>query len=273
MHTLVYLGAYLENCCFKLLGFPDCYCKVEDVPDVEVRAKLQQIESCSDESHFISIMDSFPERYDCGYLTYMPPFSERKELVRKIAHHCIVSSNIEEIQQFARGLSVYGLLDILKENTDEAKKLLMFDENVMNSENVKTLFVPHFSKDEKFVSVEEDIIFNFFNFLDEVGNGKIKGVQTIDLTSMEDNLCGVDLKNVEKVIKLPDVLQFLTGYRHCSRFTLKIDIFFQHNKKGRLSVNTCNYEFHIPVNSRYSGTDFTNNIVHDILNSPGFGQV
>lgn len=257
---------------FYFLGISGCRCKIEDVPDIEMREKLEEIEASIDEHQFASILNNFPQRYECGYLTYEPKFTEKAELVQKISHHCIISANIEEIQQFSRGLATAGMLQMMKENTTEAKKLLMYDENLVDVEKVKKLFEPHFSNNTVDAALEEDIVFNLYNFLEEIAHGKVKSVDAFTLTLVEDG-CTDESKKVEKDVKISDVIQFFTGYRYYNTLSKKIDVHFKHGQKGRIVVNTCNYLAFFPVSEMYTGKNFTNNIVSDIINSPGFGHV
>jgi len=88
--------------------------------------------------------------------------------VRKVAHHCIISFNCEEIQEFCKGLSCGGVLDILKLYHAEAKAMLMHSDDLLDVNDFKAVFKPNYSSKVELVSLEEDIVFNFHNFLDEV---------------------------------------------------------------------------------------------------------
>ena len=49
---------------------------------------------------------------------------------------------------------------------------------------------------------------------------------------------------------------------------------FDHDDtKKRRSVSTCFNEMIIPVAERYFGLNFSESFLHDIVNSPGFGNV
>ena len=69
--------------------------------------------SCTDEKLFKSLLEAFPERFEFGCLQINPPFSDKEELVKKIAHHCLISRVNEEIDSFKKGISTSGVLDIL----------------------------------------------------------------------------------------------------------------------------------------------------------------
>jgi len=73
-------------------------------------------------------------------------------------------------------------------------------------------------------------------------------------------------------VSLRDVSMFLTGSPYVSK-TDSIGVYFQHDKIGRMTISTCNLEIYIPVSATYTGDNFSNNIVFDIINSPGFGCV
>ena len=74
-----------------------------------------------------------------------------------------------------------------------------------------------------------------------------------------------------------DLLVFLKGSRYLptvGTITGKLNFKHQNIKEGeQITVSTCAYSLLFPVTQRYTDEDFTENIVDDILNSPGFGKV
>ena len=119
-------------------------------------------------------------------------------------------------------------------------------------------------------AVEEEILYNWSNFLVHVYNGKV--VQTsISLDDAETF--------TEEKITLKDVLLFTTGSYHLTvlGFGDKPLIEFDHNAQvgRRVRANTCGPILTFPVSSRYTCSldKFCTNLAEDILGSPGFGVV
>lgn len=208
------------------------------------------------------------ERFDFGYNKFKPTFSDKDELVKIVAHHFAISSKIEELQQFIKGLSSFGVLDIIRKYPEESKKFFLF-ENKLFAEAIKSLLFPQY--DESDNDCEEDIMFNFKNFIDEIGLDRVKSISAFSFENVED---GVINKNEKKTFKitLEDILKFLTGSRFIST-SLAIKVKFDRNAIGRVRVSICQNEITFPVLSRYTGDNFSDNLTEDIVNSPGFGNV
>ena len=122
--------------------------------------------SCTDEKLFKSLLDAFPERFEFGCLQINPPFSDKEKLVKKIAHHCLISRVNEEIDSFKKGLSTSGVLQILQRHKKESLPLLIYNENLLTAERLKSVFMPSYTDDEEEKIAEEDIYFNWINFID-----------------------------------------------------------------------------------------------------------
>ena len=153
-------------------------------------------------------MRNFPARFDYGYNNPNPKLEDKTDLLKKIAHHVLISMQFEEIQQFLAGLNGFGLLDVLKKYSLEAMELFTYNETLMNSEAMKSCFTVVYSEDSNKVTLEEDIVYNWKNFIDEIGNGKSTVVKTFSMEDIED---GKTQKAKEKKISLGDFMMFLTG--------------------------------------------------------------
>ena len=81
----------------------------------------------------------------------------------------------------------------------------------------------------------------------------------------------------EVTLDFEDLLVFLAGSRYLptvGTITGKLNCKHQNIKEGvRVTVSTCAYGLLFPVTQRYIDEHFTENIVDDILNYPGFGKV
>ena len=239
------------------------------MPDFDIKEKLTAIKNCKDLKTFSMLASDFPERFNLGYLVLNPSFEQREDLIKKISHHCIISSAMEEIEQFKKGLSSNGILQILQSYPQESLALFTYDETLLTAEKFKSMFSYESSKTKEKAELEEDVLFNWNNFIDEVGNKNVKYVAF----SLEDVENGVvdESKKKERTLVLSDILMFLTGSRYS--FHQKIRLCFDHLAQGRVLVSTCTLEITFPMLERYTSSTFSDNIIQDIVNSPGFGFV
>ena len=118
--------------------------------------------------------------------------------------------------------------------------------------------------------MEEVIIYNYKTLINEIHEKKVKTVRAFMLIHLEDdNVEASDMK--ERLITLEDISMFLSGSKY---FPNKISLTFDHDDtEKRISVSTCFSEITITVAERYFGLNFSENFLHDIVNSPGFGNV
>lgn len=109
------------------------------------------------------------------------------------------------------------------------------------------------------------------HFLDEAEKSLVPKADQLDFGLSEV------ASSTELCIKLEDVLFFATGSRFLPPVSLgKGTIEFMHGCKAlgrRVQVSTCSLKLTFRVTNRYSGNDFTANIIEDIIESPGFGTV
>ena len=105
--------------------FETCYCEIKDIPDLNVKAKLDKIKNCENEHEFQEAVADFEERFNFGYMVFSPNFTDRDDLIKKVAHHFIYSQQFEELQDFLKGLSCNGVLEVLKKYPDDARPLFI----------------------------------------------------------------------------------------------------------------------------------------------------
>lgn len=124
--------------------------------------------------------------------------------------------------------------------------------------------------------LEEDIVFNFTNFLEHLDENKVSEIKEVVMIDIE-----VALKKFKRDISLNDVVLFCTGSKYISEaIKRKGGIEFLHLDPGdkrynmRVLVNTCNLTLTFPVTKRYTcqPAEFNNNIIDDIYCSHGFGK-
>ena len=244
----------------------------EHVPDYDVKEKLDQIRACNDQDELNGLVEKLEERFEAGYNKPTILLKDRDDFVEKVSWHWTVVRQLRELQCFEKGLQSNGVLDMLKRHPTDAAKEFMYDRSHLTSSIMRDLFQCRYSEEgtpER--GRESDVMFNWCNFLDEAEKGLIP-----EATNLDFGLCEVNCSG-EVCIKLEDVLFFATGSRFLPPVSMgKGTIEFMHGCKAlgrRVQVSTCSLKLTIPVTERYSGNNFTANIVQDIIESPGFGTV
>ena len=140
------------------IGFGTCYCEIKDIPDLHVKTKLDKIKNFENEHEFQEAVADFEERFNFGSMVFSPNFTDRDDLIKKVAHHFIYSQQFEELQDFLKGLSCNGVLEVVKKYPDDAKQLFIAQK--LCPDSLKNAFVFEFYTYSKKAQLEEDIVFN-----------------------------------------------------------------------------------------------------------------
>ena len=242
--------------------------QVDQVPDYDVQEQLKQIINCTTQEDLDAILSSFDARFEAGYNKPVIKLSDVKDLADKVCKYFVITRQLEEIQQFCDGLSSNGILEILKKYPERSTEEFVYNSNAITAELIKNMFQVKFCSDKEspLRASEEDVIFQWINFLEEVESGSVPAVEIHEMDG--------SVKNMK--VTLEHVLKFLCGCKFVPVGGLgkKGDINFVHNcGERRLSVSTCWLSITFPVNERYSSDSFSQNMVEDIIESPGFGNV
>ena len=123
-----------------------------------MKAKLDKIKNCENEHEFQEAVADFEERFNFGSMVFSPNFTDRDDLIKKVAHHFIYSQQFEELQDFLKGLSCNGVLEVVKKYPDDAKQLFIAQK--LCPDSLKNAFVFEFYTYSKKAQLEEDIVFN-----------------------------------------------------------------------------------------------------------------
>ena len=181
----------------------------------------------------------------------------------------VITRQLEEIKQFSKGLKELNVLQNLKLFKDETiNEFIVSSGNKLTSKILQKIFKEvKYSECEEKWKIEQDIIYNWINILDEVESGVVKEFIQIDITSVVEKEWNVK-------IKFEYVLFFLTGSNFLSSNISNGNILFNHQtEEGRqIKTETCLYSFEFPVSRRYCGDNSSQNLIEDIIESPGFGQ-
>ena len=212
-----------------------------------------------------------------GYTKYTPRFRDKEEFIRTMAHHQQISMYMEEIQAFMKGLSSNGVLESMKTNVQGSIKLLTYSDSLICASGIIGLLKPIYSAEVRRQEKKEVIFANFVQLIEEVGTEEDRNA--ISLSYLDDIESGYHAPTIHsRIISLSDLLMFLTGMRYLTHAE-QYEVRFDHSEEGkrvvrRLEANTCNNVLVLPVNQRYLDEDcFSQNVICDVLNSPGFGMV
>ena len=215
-------------------------------------------------------MKDSEERFVNGYNKFLIKLSDKADLLQKVSRYYVITRQLEAIQQFTSGLSSYSQLSSLQKFKAQAKKEFIYSTCPITSKYLQNLYTFEFTvtRDENLKQKEKNIVYNRCNFLDDI---ECCMVERKTVTSLHEEA------EKEVTLDFEDLLVFLTGSRYLptvGTITRKLNFKHQNIKEGeRVTVSTCAYGLSFPTTQGYTGEHFTENIVDDILNSPGFGKV
>ncbi|KAK3701595.1 hypothetical protein QZH41_007413 [Actinostola sp. cb2023] len=149
---------------------------IKDLPIGKVRARLEELDKISDPGEFKKEASfNTPFRFKAGYSKPIVPFEAKEEFIRCICLHYLILSTLPEIEQFIQGLKINGVLELIRNNPCQSRKLLQFSENEkLTADRVDKLF--HFvlsPSGSNRRSSEEAITFNFTHYLEDVESEEV----------------------------------------------------------------------------------------------------
>eukprot|EP00794_Sanderia_malayensis_P010666 gene10666-11795_t len=241
---------------------------ITDISDFEVQEKLHLVIKSQSQEELDNVLLDFDARFEAGYNKLAVDMSDVEDLVKKVTRYFVISRQLEEIQQVCTGMASKGILQILRKYPKEAVEEFVHAPHKVTAEMIKEMYVIQYDADvnSEHRQKEEDIIFWWYQFLDELEIGQAQELEVFDLSSSD-----------KKAVKLTllDVFRFLTGAKYLPSINIikqKGKITFIHDCPGRrLSTSTCLFLLKFPVNERYCSELFSSNVVEDIMQSPGFG--
>ena len=244
-------------------------CTIGDVPIHEVMVKLEGINNAESQNMLDVIFEDFDERFEAGYNKMDIQLVNKNDIIEKVTRYFVITRQLEEINQFLKGVKKLNVLQNLKLFKDETiKEFIVSSANKLTSKILQEIFeeVKHGECEEK-RKIEQDIINNWINILDKVESGIVKEFLQTNIMS------GVEKEQNVK-IKLKDALFFLTGSKFLRSNISNGTFLFNHQTEEgrRIKIGTCLYFIEFPVSRRYCGDNFSRNFIEDIIQSPGFGQ-
>eukprot|EP00794_Sanderia_malayensis_P006636 gene6636-7383_t len=94
----------------------------------------------------IVLIDALDERFDAGYNKPIVSLMDKDDIIMKLSRYCVISRQLEEIQQMCRGLNSFGLLESLKDFADRAIAESLYDPGPLKSSLIKNIYQVEYSK-------------------------------------------------------------------------------------------------------------------------------
>eukprot|EP00794_Sanderia_malayensis_P020828 gene20828-22872_t len=142
---------------------------IEEIPDFETRSMISVISEGKDDLMLDLSLSTFDERFDARLNKASYAITDKPEVVKDMIYRYVVSKQLEEVQQFKKGLELMSVFSALPNHPNEACKEFLF--TGLSASNIFSSFSPEYSCDEKKPEMECDIVFNFNNFLDKLEAG------------------------------------------------------------------------------------------------------
>lgn len=235
---------------------------IDEVADPEVRKSMENLDKITDEGEFkdkASFESDF--RFEAGFTKPYVTMQEKKEFFNCVSLHYTLLSSLSELSQFIDGLKTCNILTLIREFPNLFRPVFQRSHD-LTAELLDEMFQPKFSPDcSNRQAVEQNIMFHFNNFLEDVEKGKIT----------------CDINHEEVTLTLNQVLQFVTGAVEIPAigFTPRPSIEFLHLEQSRkISASTCSNTLKIPVNTvSCDYNNFCKEFTFCIMNCAGFGLI
>lgn len=115
-------------------------------------------------------MSSFDERFEMGINNVSIPTVRKEEFAKSVVRHIMISSVAEEIYSFMDGLSLFGVLELLKQHPESALNELT--SCTVTAEKILNAFLPSLSEmGSNQREKEETFMYNFNQFLKKCTRG------------------------------------------------------------------------------------------------------
>ncbi|XP_066932604.1 uncharacterized protein [Clytia hemisphaerica] len=260
---------FLPGIACRLLNVEFILPNYTDIPYFEVAAKLEALVNCENEA-FQNLIENFTERFAAGVTKPKVQFAEKNDFIKDISFHFCMSTCSEETEQVADGMQIFGFRTVMQQHLENSFNELIRPVKQSTEDLLEVYKEKKYSEDIERKTVEEDIVYNFTNFVESFHHVKQykRKVYSIE-----------DAKEVDKIITFPDVFRFCSGSKFVldsmkGKGTIKFVYPSSEKDKARhIEAYTCALMIVIPVNQRYIDSQtFIESFCEDILSSPGFGK-
>ena len=198
---------------------------------------MKNLDQITDEGEFkdtASFESDF--RFEAGFTKPYVTMQEKEEFFNCVSLHYTLLSTLSELNQFIEGLKLCNVLTLMRV-FQYLFRAVFRPSHDLTAELLDDMFQPKFSPDcSNRQAVEQNIMFHFNNFLEDVEKGKVT----------------CDVSDEEVTLTLNQVLQFVTGAVEIPAigFTPRPSVEFLHEQQSRkISASTCSNTLKIPVNT------------------------
>ena len=143
-------------------------CTISDVPIHEVMVKLEGINNAESQNMLDVIFEDFDERFEAGYNKMDIQLDNKNDIIEKVTRYFVITRQLEEINEFSKGLKELNVLQNLKLFKDETiKEFIVSSANKLTSKMLEEIFKEvKYSECEEKRKIEQDIIYNWINILE-----------------------------------------------------------------------------------------------------------
>ena len=143
-------------------------CTISDVPINEVMVKLESINNAESQKMLDVILEDFNERFEAGYNKMDIQLDNKNDIIEKVTRYFVITRQLEEINEFSKGLKELNVLQNLKLFKDETiKEFIVSSANKLTSKMLEEIFKEvKYSECEEKRKIEQDIIYNWINILE-----------------------------------------------------------------------------------------------------------
>ena len=236
---------------------------VDEIPNTDIKDCLQKLEKVSDADEFkrqASFECDF--RFEAGFTKPIVTIDDKEDFLKCITLHYTVLVCLSEINQFVEGLKTCNLLSLIQESPEMFRSVFQVSSAKLTAEDLDNIFEPVFSpaSSNRF-AVEQNIIFNFNQYLEDVEQGKVIS----------------QLQGMPVTITLNQILEFVTGAYDVPAISFSphptIEFLHDEDSTRKMSANTCANVLKLPVKGLCDEVKFAEEFTFCMLNSPGFGFI
>ena len=110
---------------------------ISDMPDFDLKNKLEGIIEIKEEGEFKNWIKNFDERFQVGYNKFSAGIGEKQEFIDAVCRHTIIGNSHEEIYQFKKGLELGGIMELFRKFPEKAFLELTFEEKDVAADEIK----------------------------------------------------------------------------------------------------------------------------------------
>ena len=115
-------------------------CTISDVPLHEVMAKLKGISKAESQKMLDVVLKDFDKRFEAGYNKMDIKPENKNDVTEKVTRYFVITRQLEEINQFSKGLKELNVLQNTKLFKDEMIKEFIVSANKLTSKMLQEIF-------------------------------------------------------------------------------------------------------------------------------------